>query len=359
MQPPSASRRAISREADLAACRAHLRAGSRSFLLASMVLPRWLRERATALYAFCRLADDAVDHGGGVPALTDLHRRLDRIYRGRPADDPAERAFAALVAEHGLPRVLPEALLEGFAWDLEGRRYSTIEDLENYGARVAGSVGAMMTHLMGVRDRTTLARACDLGVAMQLSNIARDVAEDARAGRLYLPESWLREAGIASDALLDHGPVWNARLRSVLERLLAHADRLYSRAETGLAGLPLSCRPGIYAARLLYAEIGHAVLTPGHDPLAVRSVVTPARKASLIGRATWGWAAAGQPSRQRPLQATASLVEATATAAAPNRSRSVPLVGGRTIPGGRIAWLIDLFERLERLDRGAAVADGN
>ncbi len=95
-----------------------------------------------------------------------------------------------------------DALLEGFAWDAAGRRYDTLDDLLDYAARVAGAVGAMMAVLMGVRDPALLARACDLGVAMQLTNIARDVGEDARAGRLYLPLAWLREAGIDPDAFL-------------------------------------------------------------------------------------------------------------------------------------------------------------
>ena len=98
-----------------------------------------------------------------------------------------------------IPRALPEALLEGFAWDAAGRRYETLDEVEHYAARVAGCVGAMMTLVMGRRDPAILARACDLGVAMQLTNICRDVGEDARAGRLYLPLAWLRDNGIDPD----------------------------------------------------------------------------------------------------------------------------------------------------------------
>ncbi len=102
-----------------------------------------------------------------------------------------------------MPRALPEALLEGLAWDAQARRYATLSDLYDYSARVAAAVGAMMCVLMGVRDADALARACDLGVAMQLTNIARDVGEDARERRLYLPLDWLAEAGIDPDAFLD------------------------------------------------------------------------------------------------------------------------------------------------------------
>jgi phytoene synthase len=147
-----------------------------------------VRDSATALYAFCRLADDAIDEGdtetgARTRALATLAQRLDAAYTGRPHDDPADRAFAQIVAQHHIPRAVPEALLEGFAWDLQGRRYETLADLHDYAARVAGTVGVMMAMLMGVRAPAALARACDLGIAMQLTNIARDVGEDARAGR--------------------------------------------------------------------------------------------------------------------------------------------------------------------------------
>ena len=187
----------------MAACRALLKGGSRTFHAASKVLPRRVSDPAIALYAFCRLADDAVDLGDNRAAAVErLRERLDRAYRGQPMDQAADRAFADVVARFSIPRELPEALLEGLAWDAEGRRYETLPELYAYAARVAGTVGAMMTLVMGQRAPEIVARACDLGVAMQLTNIARDVGEDARAGRLYLPRSWLRDAGIDPDAWL-------------------------------------------------------------------------------------------------------------------------------------------------------------
>ena len=110
--------------------------------------------------------------------------------------------MADLMRRCAIPAALPEALLEGLAWDAEGRSYETIDELFDYAARVAGAVGVMMALIMDVRSPQALARACDLGVAMQLTNIARDVGEDARLGRIYLPRQWLREAGIDADAWL-------------------------------------------------------------------------------------------------------------------------------------------------------------
>ena len=140
--------------ADLAACRTMLRGGSRTFFAASLVLPRRVREPASALYGFCRLADDAIDgEGGRAAALARLRERLARAYERRPLPLPADRALADVVSRFAIPQALPEALLEGFAWDAEGRRYEDLPALFAYAARVAGSVGAMMAMLMGVRAR--------------------------------------------------------------------------------------------------------------------------------------------------------------------------------------------------------------
>lgn len=341
--------------ADLAACRALLRGGSRSFHAASLLLPARVRAPASALYAFCRLADDAVDlEGGRAAAVARLRERLARAYEGRPLPIPADRAFAVVVSRHGVPRALPEALLEGLAWDAEGgRRYEDLPALEAYAARVAGSVGCMMAVLMGVRDRAALARACDLGVAMQLTNIARDVGEDARAGRLYLPLRWLRDAGIDPEAWLAR-PAFDPALASVVRRLLRAADDLYRRGGAGIAALPASCRPGIRAAALLYAGIGREVESRGCDSVGARARVPARRKAVLLLRASLP-GDAGRSARgaaARPSAATRFLVEAV-PAAAP--ATACPATAG---PGleGRAVWVIDLFTRLERRDRETAAA---
>ncbi len=228
---------------DLAACRLLLRQGSKSFFAASLLLPRHVREPATALYAFCRVADDAVDLSDDPAAAIDgLRLRLDAIYAGRPQDDPVDRALAAVAAHFALPRAHLDALLEGFLWDAEGRRYEDLAAVRAYGARVAGTVGVMMTLLMGERSPAALARACDLGIAMQLTNIARDVGEDARNGRLYLPADWLREAGVDPDGwLADPRPAPGVAL--VVERLLEEAARLYVRSATASPCCPRTAAP--------------------------------------------------------------------------------------------------------------------
>ncbi len=270
---------------DLDACRELLRHGSKSFFAASLLLPRTVRDPATALYAFCRVADDAVDLSDDpAAALAQLHLRLDRIYRGQPFDHPVDRATAAEVARFALPRTVFDALLEGFAWDIDGRRYDDLPSVLDYAARVAATVGVLMTLLMGERDPATLARACDLGVAMQLTNIARDVGEDARNGRLYLPRDWLVQEGVDVEAWLAN-PVFDHRIGVVVRRLLAVAEGLYGRSQSGIRALPPDCRSAIHAARLVYSEIGHLVAAGGHDSVTGRAVVSKVRKLVLVARA--------------------------------------------------------------------------
>jgi len=151
-----------------------------------------------------------------------------------------------------------------------------------YCARVASAVGAMMCVLMRVRDPDALARACDLGLAMQLTNIARDIGEDARAGRVYIPLDWLEEVGISVDALFSN-PQPDPRLQALARRLLAQATAFYLRSEAGVPALPLSCRPGIYAARHVYDGIGSALARLGHDSVTHRARTTGRQKLGWLG----------------------------------------------------------------------------
>ena len=264
-------------QSDLDQCREMIRVGSRTFYAASLLLRQKVREPAYALYAFCRLADDAVDLGHDrLAAIAALDERLERAYRGQPTDLPADRAFTRVIEQFAIPRTLPEALLEGLRWDAVGRTYADLPALEAYATRVAGTVGAMMTLIMGVREPAVLARATDLGIAMQLTNIARDVGEDAANGRLYLPHDWLVEVGIDPDAWCGR-PAFDDRLAAVVRRLLEAADHLYARASGGIAALPLSCRPAMLGARRLYADIGREVERLGYDSLSHRAVV-PGRR---------------------------------------------------------------------------------
>ncbi len=319
---------------DLSACRLLLRQGSKSFFAASLLLPRHVREPATALYAFCRVADDAVDLSDNpAAAVAGLRLRLDAIYAGRPQNDPVDRALAAVAENFALPRAHLDALIEGFLWDAEGRHYPDLAAIRAYGARVAGTVGVMMTLLMGERSPAALARACDLGIAMQLTNIARDVGEDARNGRLYLPDDWLREAGVDPDVWLA-APKPDHRIAAVVERLLGEASRLYERSRDGIALLPPDCRPAIHAARLIYAEIGAEVARANHESVGRRAVVPGKRKLRLLAEAIMAdGRTSGRP--HALLEEARFLIEAV-----PPRPQPVA--------ASRAARILTIFEKAER-----------
>ncbi len=303
---------------DMAQCREAIRHGSLSFHAASRLLPNRVRDPALALYAFCRLADDAVDlNTHKAEAVLRLRDRLDNVYEGRPENAAPDRAFAAVVEEFDMPRAVPEALLEGLGWDATGRRYETLSELRDYSARVAATVGVMMCVLMRVRDPNALARAADLGVAMQLTNIARDVGEDAREGRLYIPLDWLDQAGIEPQCFLD-APSATAEIRRIVSRLLAEASRLYLRAEAGLSALPMDCRPGIYAARHIYDGIGGALARLEHDSITHRARTTKTQKIGWLGLSAIRAGVSGVAPRSavlyaKPLPETAFLVDAAAS----------------------------------------------
>jgi phytoene synthase len=209
----------------------------------------------------------------------------------------------------------------------------------------------MMAVVMGARDEALLARACDLGIAMQLTNIARDVGEDARAGRLYLPMSWMREAGLDPDRWLQ-SPRHSRALAHVIERLLAWADQLYRRSESGIARLPADCQPGIAAARYLYAEIGNELIRQGLDSVSRRAVVSSSRKLQLLLRAARRSELSRGNVQAAPIEGAAYLVSAVRADAGIRTpvdwSRSDPQWWNLT---ARLVRVLEIFERLERRDR--------
>ena len=331
-------------------CRTIIKAGSKSFYAASLLLPKGVRTAAYATYAFCREADDAIDLGTDPKeAISTLTHRLNLIYAGRPLDDPVDRAFSDVVANLGMPRTLPDALLEGLIWDSEGRRYETFDDLIAYCTRVAGAVGAMMTTLMGATCETAAARATDLGVAMQLTNIARDVGEDARERRMYLPLEWLEEAGIDPDAYFAD-PLPDERIRGMVKRLLREADKLYMRAEAGIAALPRAARPGIYAARHVYAGIGGAIARNGFDTVSYRAHTYKSQKLGWLGLSVVRTGVTMVMPRSavlyaKPLDETRFLVDAAA-----REERREPVWGD-----GRSGALMAALATLEAHERGQSL----
>ncbi|MEO0328230.1 MAG: phytoene/squalene synthase family protein [Pseudomonadota bacterium] len=318
-------------------CRRIIRLGSKSFYFASLMLPAQIRAAATALYAFCRISDDiADDPKANLESVMRLRDRLDAAYAGRPFNHSADKAFSDVVSHYKIPISVPNSMIEGFEWDVTGKRYETLSDVIDYSARVAGTVGVMMSILMGRRRAQTLARACDLGVSMQLINIARDVGEDARNGRVYLPAQWLEEESLSQGELIADVSYSDA-LGRVVERLLDTADLIYYRGVTGINELPGSCQMGIRAAGLVYAEIGQKVRENGFNSIDTRAYTTKGRKLGLMLQSARNFLDDTPCDTSEPMPEIEYLIEAAATE--------------KDEPFGDGEWLIELFSELEKRDR--------
>ena len=269
-------------ESDIEYCEKAILHGSLSFHAASLALPKSVRTPCLALYAFCRLADDEVDLKQDKSAsIYDLVQRLDLVYAGTPRDHPMDRAFANMVEKFDMPRALPEALFEGFVWDAMSKQYKTFDDLISYSARVASSVGAMLCVIMGERRAEVLSRACDLGVAMQLTNIARDIGEDAKEGRLYVPHDWFQQEGLDPKEFLSD-PNRSESTVVFTKRLLGKAETLYHRSEAGIAYLPPKVRPAMFAARHIYSAIGIEIKKNNYDNINYRARTNKFTKTKLL-----------------------------------------------------------------------------
>ncbi len=261
----------MSTAADLTGYRELLARRARTFRLASVVLGTRARDDAAVLYAFCRAADDAADDGHDPQTA---HQALDSLELGLTSDGgaPVAREVALLHVERGVSLDAARGLVAGVRRDLGTVRIADDAELLDYAYLVAGTVGVMMCPILGVQDSRATRHAAELGMAMQITNICRDVAEDARNGRVYLPESRLRSAGLTAAQIID-GSAPRAALSTVITGLLARADALYESADGGLRFLPPRARLAVLLASRLYRAIGLEILRRGADPFRGRAVL--------------------------------------------------------------------------------------
>jgi 15-cis-phytoene synthase len=242
-----------------------------------------------SVYAACRLGDDAVDEASGPrEARTRLDawwEGIERAYDGAPRNDAAvEVALAWAVRRFPIPRAAFAELREGFETDLRGARFERHEDLLTYAYRVAGVVGLLIAPIAGYRGGdATLKRAVALGQAMQLTNVLRDVGEDLRRGRCYLPNEALERHGVALDDLRD-GRV-NPAYVALLDELAADARRLYREGWRGIASLRGGAAPAVAVAAWNYEAILHKIVRNGHDNLRQRAHLRPGERLVSIPRA--------------------------------------------------------------------------
>ncbi len=254
--------------------KASIAKGSKSFAVASLLFDKTTRERAHLLYAWCRRCDDIADgqdHGGTlkldessaedrVGAIRVLtHRALD----GQPTADVAFDALGQVASETGLTREMADDVIDGFALDAQGWMPRSEGDLMRYCYHVAGAVGVMMARVMGVPadEEETLDRACDLGLAFQLNNIARDISEDAAAERCYLPMDWLAEMDIPPGEHMK--PQHRKQLVKLAKRLVDLARIHDAHARIGAGRLGFRQRWAILAAANIYGAIGEEVVRQG------------------------------------------------------------------------------------------------
>jgi len=271
-----------------------IRSGSKSFASAARLFDARTRASVHLLYAWCRACDDAIDgqalghrpaHAGSTPAgdtLARLRAETQRALEGRASPDPVFQGLQRVAERHAIPHHHFFELLDGFAMDVAGRSYDTLEETLDYCYHVAGVVGVMMSMIMGPHDEETLDRAAELGIAFQLTNIARDVIEDARVGRIYLPQRWLDLAGVPPSDI--DAPKFRPALFQVVRRLLAVADTFYDASVPGIARLPLRAGWAVESARIIYREIGREVVRRGPAAWDQRVTTSPGRKVAAIGQ---------------------------------------------------------------------------
>lgn len=275
-------------ETAIAHCETVIWDGSKSFALAAQLFDRATMRAAFSLYGWCRYCDDQIDSFTGDDQATEERLRLLRdqtheALSGEPQKDPVFVAFQYVTTRYGIPPHYPLELLEGMAMDVRSERYETFEELLLYCYRVAGTVGLMMAHVMGVSDEKALRHATAMGIGMQLTNIARDIIEDAEQGRVYVPLSWLAETGLLVERISE--PVHRGTLALLTQRLLTAAEGYYASGRDGIRYLPFRCGCAVAAAQNVYSEIGRLVWRRGSRAWDDRTYTSKPRKVWL---AVWG-----------------------------------------------------------------------
>ncbi len=233
----------------------------KTFRWASRLLGRNTGSRVSALYGFCRYADELADTVGGAEGRSLLEALKADLASGWSAE-PAVQGFLKVARELAVDLEPARLLVQGVESDLEPRGFARIDDLRRYGYLVAGTVGLLMCALVGVKDSRAQAFAIDLGIGMQFTNIARDVLEDAHAGRLYLPLEWLDGPLDPKDLVQDRGAA-RARALAAITKLLALANEHYTSADKGLGFLPWRARAAVKTASRCYEAIGPRILSRG------------------------------------------------------------------------------------------------
>jgi len=266
-------------EDDYLLCRSILEEGSKTFFFASKNLPEDKKKAFWAVYAFCRKTDDIIDEGDAPMEvrrknLANWKRTLIRAHGGKGSNNGVIRAFVETMEKNNIPQSLPLRLIQGVAMDSKKVSFSSYGNLRNYCFSVASVVGLMLLHVMDSNMAKARRHAIALGIAMQLTNILRDVGEDARAGRFYLPKKELAEFGLSHSDLL--GQLEGKKLREFRQFLkfqIRRAREYYRRALEGIGYLPQELKFAITMAARLYQKILDKIEQNSYDVITKRAYV--------------------------------------------------------------------------------------
>ena len=275
-------------------CRAITRRHAKTFYMATRFLPNGKQRGIFAIYALCRYVDDMVDEAEDLlqekqVAYDDIRRRLDSwkqkleaTYDGRKHDDDILLAFADVLRQYEIPISLPFELLDGVCMDLYKNRYQSFEELYEYSYKVASVVGLMTSEVFGYSNSEALNYAIDLGIAMQLTNILRDVGEDLDKNRIYLPKTELEQFGVTEDDLFNHR--MNENFLRLMKFQISRARAYYTKAEKGILLLNDDSRLPVYLAHYNYSGILGKIEKNDYSVFRHRAYLSTTEKLSILPR---------------------------------------------------------------------------
>lgn len=259
---------------------------SKSFYLSAKMLPLERRWATYALYGFCRYADNLIDNPRDrskeelIDEVEFMTRELKRAYRSGESEHPVLQPFIVVAKKYGIPIEYPLELFKGVVMDIDKNRYETYDELYLFAYRVAGVVGLMMTHVMGYKDEKAFEYAEKLGIAMQLTNILRDIQEDKTMGRIYLPQEELQRFGVKEDDILKER--MNSKMHDMMKFQIKRAHKLYEEADKGIPMLERKAQFAIYSSSKIYRGILYKIEAQELNPFKGRVFISQMKKIGIL-----------------------------------------------------------------------------